>query len=186
MAAAIQALSLFFSSFVIALAVQWKLSLITMSIIPAMFLITGALIPIDIKYEAQITQLYSTAGVLAQEAFSSIKTVHAFWAHDKIVQKYDEYLTKAHKIGKRRSPLWGTVFSSEYCITLAGTALAFWQGTRMYRDGEIENVGKVLTVVLSVTIGATAVSIIAPQLLALTTAASVSFKTFQVAVVLFC
>jgi ATP-binding cassette subfamily B (MDR/TAP) protein 1 len=174
LATAVQAVSLFFSAFIVALAIQWKLSLITMSIIPPIFIINGALVPIDVRYETRIVRIYSRAAVLAQEALSSIKTVHAFWAHDKIVRKYDEFLTEAHKVGFKRGPLWGALFAGEYFCVRAGTALSFWQGASMYRSGEIPNVGTVFTVVLSVTIGATAISMIAPQLLALSAASSVS------------
>ncbi|CZR52634.1 related to multidrug resistance protein [Phialocephala subalpina] len=180
LATAVQALSLFFSAFIVALAVQWKLSLITMSIIPAIFIINGVLVPIDVRYESRIVRIYSRAAVLAQEALSSIKTVHAFWAHDKIVQKYDEFLSEAHKIGLKRGPLWGAMFAGEYFCVRAGTSLSFWQGASMYRSGEIPDVGTVFTVVLSVTIGATAISMIAPQLLALSAASSAAAELFSI------
>ncbi|KAF2717520.1 putative ABC transporter [Polychaeton citri CBS 116435] len=174
----IQGLSLFFSAFIIALAVQWKLSLIVMSIVPAIFVVTGACIAADAIQETRITKIYSRAAVMAQDAISSIKTVHAFWAHHKIVERYDESLEAAHQVGKKKSPIYGVLFSTEYFLVLSGTALAFWQGYRMYRSGEIADVGTVITVVLSVIIGSTAMSMVAPQIQSITNAASAAAELF--------
>lgn len=125
-------MSLFFSGFIIALAVQWKLALIIMSIIPAILIVVSVCIAVDAGHESQITSIYSKAAVSAQEAISSIKTVHAFWAHEKMVEKYQAYLDAARKIGKKKSPNYGILFSTEWFFVLSGTALAFWQGFRMY------------------------------------------------------
>jgi ATP-binding cassette, subfamily B (MDR/TAP), member 1 len=140
-----QALSLFFSSFIVALSVQWKLSLITMSIIPAIFGVTGACIAIDAPQEARIVRIYSRASVLAQEAISSIRTVHAFWAQKKMAQKYNEYLQQAHTEGNKKSPNFGVLFSTQYFCVYSAIALSFWQGFRMYQSGEIGQVGQVFT-----------------------------------------
>jgi ATP-binding cassette, subfamily B (MDR/TAP), member 1 len=175
-----QGLSMFFSSFIVALAIQWKLALIVMSIVPAILLVTSTCIAFDAIYEAKITKIYSKAAVLAQEAISSIKTVHAFWAHDKIVEKYDVHLKEARRIGRAKSPIYATLFSTEWFFVLSGTALAFWQGFRMYASGEIPDVGTVINVVLAVTIGATSMSTIAPQIQAITNAASAASELFSI------
>jgi ATP-binding cassette subfamily B (MDR/TAP) protein 1 len=153
LASIVQGFSLFFSSFIIALSVQWKLALICMSIIPALVISIGACLTIDAMQEARIMRFYSTAAVLAQDAISSIRTLHAFGAQDKIVDKYDEYLQLAAKEGKKKSPNWGVLFSTETFFVYCATALAFWQGYRMYRWGEIDDVGTVFTVVLAISIG---------------------------------
>ncbi|RMZ82397.1 hypothetical protein DV737_g2060, partial [Chaetothyriales sp. CBS 132003] len=175
-----QGLGLFFSSFIIALAMQWKLSLIIMSIVPAIFLVTGGCIAIDAIQEARLIRIYSRAAVMAQEAISSIKTVHAFCAQQKLADKYDTFLLDAQKEGKKKSPNYGVLFSTEYFLVLAGTALAFWQGFRMFQSGEIVNVGTVFTVVLSVTLGATAISLIAPQIQSITNASSAAAELFAI------
>lgn len=63
---------------------------------------------------------------------------------------------------------------------MSGTALAFWEGFRMFRSGEIDNVGTVFTVVLSVTIGATSVMLVAPQLQSITNASSAASELFSI------
>ena len=180
LATTVQGLSLFFSAFIVALSVQWKLSLIVMSVIPAIFLVVGGCIATDAPVEAKITRIYSRASVVAQDAISSIKTVHAFWAYDKICAKYLEHLDEAHDVGWIKSPIYATLFSTQYFLILSATALAFWQGFRMFLSGEIESVGPVLTVVLSAAIGATAMSSIAPQIQSITNASSAAAELFAI------
>lgn len=175
----VQGLSLFFSSFVIALAVQWKLALITMTIIPALFLIVGVCISVDAVCEAKITKFYSQGAVLAQDAISSIRTIHAFGAHEKIVGKYDEFLKAARHEGRKKSPIYGILFGAQNFLVLCATALSFWQGYRMYRSGEIGDVGTVFTVVLSVTIATTSIALIAPQQQSIANAASSATELFE-------
>lgn len=141
----VHTLSMFFSSFIVALTIQWKLSLIVMSTIPAIFIITGICLVVETKQESKILRLYSRAGVLAQEALSSVRTIHAFNSQSKMSKKYDEYLEKAEKIGRTKAPNWGVLFSTEYFFVYAAIALAFWQGYRMYASGEISEVGTVFT-----------------------------------------
>ncbi|OAP63660.1 hypothetical protein AYL99_02887 [Fonsecaea erecta] len=176
----IQGLSMFLASFVVALARQWKLALITMSVIPAIFIVTGICIAIDAVQEARVIRIYSRAAVLAEEVLSSIRTVHAFYAQKKMVQRYDTFLQEAHKEGNKKSPNYGVLFSTQYFCVYSAIALSFWQGFRMYRSGEIANVGEVFTVVLSVTIAATAISSIAPQIQAVTNASSAASELFSI------
>lgn len=50
----VQGFALFLSAYVVALAVQWKLALITMSIVPAMVLCIGGAVALDAPIEARI------------------------------------------------------------------------------------------------------------------------------------
>jgi ATP-binding cassette subfamily B (MDR/TAP) protein 1 len=176
----VMGISLFFSSYIVALAVQWKLALITMSIVPAIVLITGGCIGMDMPIEARITRIYSQAATLAQDAIGSVKTIHAFGAQEKLVGWYDEYLQTAHDEGKKKSLLYGVLFCGQTFLVMSGTSLAFWQGFRMFQSGEIENVGTVLTVILSVTLGATSVLLIMPQIQAITNASSAATELFTI------
>ena len=175
----ISALSMFFSSFIVALSVQWKLSLITMSIIPVLLIVTGVCIMIDSIQETRITKIYSRAASHAQETLSSMRTVQAFWAQKKMVARYDEFLQQAHTEGKKKSPNYGILFSTEYFCVYSAIALAFWQGYQMYRAGDAD-VGQVFTVLFSVEIAATSASMISPQITGLVNAASAASELFSI------
>jgi ATP-binding cassette subfamily B (MDR/TAP) protein 1 len=173
-------LALFISSFVVALTVQWKLALIVMSVIPAVALIVGPCISVIVKYEIQTTKLHSAAAVIAQDAISSIRTIHAFTAQKKFVKDYDAKLHTARDLGAKESPFVGGMLGSQSFIVTSGTALAFWQGYRMYQSGEIASVGTVMTVVLSVTLGTTSLQLIGPQIQAITSAAAAAAELFEI------
>lgn len=136
---------MFCSAFIVALTVQWKLALITFSIVPVIFLVTGSCIGIDAPQEARIVRIYSQASNIAQETISSIRTVHAFWARAKMVKLYDELLQQAHTEGNKKSPNYGVLYSVEYFCVYCGIALCFWQGFRMFQSGEVANAGQVFT-----------------------------------------
>ncbi|KAL8784942.1 MAG: hypothetical protein Q9213_003684 [Squamulea squamosa] len=176
----VQALSQFSSAFIVALAVQWKLSLITLTIVPVIFLVTATCIAVDAPQEARIVRIYSQASNMAQETISSIRTVHAFWARAKMVKKYDEFLQQAHTEGNKKSPNYGVLFSVEYFCVYSGIALCFWQGFRMFQSGEVEDAGQVFTVVFAALIASTSVSTVAPQITAFTNAAAAASELFSV------
>jgi ATP-binding cassette subfamily B (MDR/TAP) protein 1 len=141
----IQGTSTFFAAFIIAFVVQWKLTLITMAIVPTIMIIISICVVIDVKQEGRILPIYAEAGQLAEEVISSMKTVHAFWASPCLSEKYLGLLKEAKKEGMKKSPNFGVLFSIEYFSIHAGYALAFWQGVRMYASGEIQNSGDVVT-----------------------------------------
>jgi len=64
----VQGISLFFSAYIVALAVQWKLALITMSIVPAIVLVIGGCLSFDAPLEARIVS--SRASVVEGERVS--------------------------------------------------------------------------------------------------------------------
>ncbi|KAL3467823.1 P-loop containing nucleoside triphosphate hydrolase protein [Aspergillus heterothallicus] len=176
----VQGLSMFFASFIVAISVQWKLALITMSVIPAMFVAIGICLAIDAPIEASIGRAYSNGASLAQEALASIKTVHAFSAQESIIQRYDTYLAEAHQYGKKKIIPYGIMSGLIYFCIFSGNALAFWQGYRMYLSGEIGAVGDVFTVVMSTVIASTSINIFFPQIAVVATAVAAASEFFRI------
>ena len=137
----IQGVSTFVSAFIIAFIVQWKLALITISIVPTILIAVGICVGIDAKNEDQLLPIYSRAGQLAEEVFSTIRTVHAFWLHPLLSRKYDKVLGEAMDVGMKKSPNYAVLFSTEFFCVYCGYGLAFWQGIRMFARGEIKQSG---------------------------------------------
>lgn len=63
---------------------------------------------------------------------------------------------------------------------MSGTALAFWEGFRLFQSGEVRDVGTIITVILSVTLGATSVILVLPQIQAITNASSAATELFSI------
>lgn len=123
---------------------------------------------------------YAQAGQLAEEVFSTVRTVHSFWLIEHLSEKYQKILSNAMEVGRKRSPVYGAMFSIEFFCIYSGYALAFWQGIRMYTRGEITESGQVFTVILAVVAAAVALSTIAPQLIAIGKASSAAEDLFKV------
>ncbi|PLB53566.1 P-loop containing nucleoside triphosphate hydrolase protein [Aspergillus steynii IBT 23096] len=176
----VQGLAMFFSAFIVALSAQWKLALIAMSVIPLMFLVFAVCMGFSAGIEANITRTYSDGAALAQEVLSSVRTIHAFWAQSRMTSNYDRYLTLAHNHGKRKTVATGVLASTTYFCVYSGNALAFWQGNRMFQNGEIETAGKVITVVLTILMASSAMGLVFPQLESITHAAAAASELFQI------
>lgn len=178
----VQAIAIFISAIVIALVKQWKLTLITITIAPVILFVIGLTVGMDAVLETKILEIYSQAGSLAEDVFSSVRNVHAFWMRPKLVEKYNGYLEKAHELGNKKSPLWGFMYCVEFFCIYAGFALAFWRGVHMYAEGEIDDPGVIITVLFSVVVAATSLTQISPYFQAFanaTSAAAALFKTID-------
>ncbi|KAK2731944.1 hypothetical protein FQN55_004419 [Onygenales sp. PD_40] len=174
----IQAASTFFAAFVVALVTYWKLTLIAICIIPVMLGVMGVCISIDARQERTILGFYSKASSLAEDAFSSVKTVQAFWAQPRLSRTYNEYLQLAHNEGKKKSPNYGVIFSVEFFCIYAAYGLIFWQGVRMLARGEVHDSGTVVTVLFSVIIASSGISQFMPHAMAFAKAASAAAELF--------
>ncbi|KAF1997764.1 P-loop containing nucleoside triphosphate hydrolase protein [Amniculicola lignicola CBS 123094] len=175
----IQGISTFASAFIIAFAVQWKLAFITVSIVPAIIIVVGICIGQDMKLENVILALHGKTGLLAEEVFSTVRTVHAFWLNPLLSSRFDALLADAMKVGNKKSRVYAVLFSFEFFCVYAAYGLAFWRGIRMYVSGEIKESGDVFTVILAVIVAATAMSTIAPAIQAITKASSAAEELFK-------
>lgn len=100
---------------------------------------------IEAGLETKILEIHAQANSFAEGVLASARTVHAFEMRSRLVKKFDGYLTEAHQVGNKISPLFGILFSSEYCIIYLGFGLAFWQGVHMLGRGEIQTSGEIFT-----------------------------------------
>lgn len=141
----IQAIASFVTAFVVAFAAQWKLTLVILAIVPLNVGVTVACVARDTWLERRMFGIYGESGSLAEEAVASIRTAHAFWAFSSLVQRFEAILDRAKRIGDKKSIVYAILFPVEFFCVIAGYALAFWQGMRMYSTGEIRSPGTVVT-----------------------------------------
>ncbi|RDW74379.1 ABC transporter ATP-binding protein [Aspergillus mulundensis] len=174
-----QGISAFITAFIIAFVVQWKLTLICLCIAPATLVVNGVAGGFMGVYENQILEINSKANAFSESVLSSVRTAHAFEIRDRLVDKFDEYLSSAHRIGSKLSIIFGVFFSAEYCIVYLGYGLAFWQGIRMLSGGEIVEPGGIFTVIMSVIIAATQLTMLAPYMVDFTRSATAASKLFE-------
>lgn len=141
----VQGISTFVTAFVVAFAVQWKLTLITICIAPVILVVTAICGSIYVQQENMVMEVNAKAGAMAEEILSSMKTVHAFSAFPKLSAKYDAFLQHAKRLGLKQSFNFAVFYSAEFFCVYAGYGLAFWQGVRLYAKGEIREPGGIVT-----------------------------------------
>ncbi|PLB50050.1 multidrug resistance protein 1, 2, 3 [Aspergillus steynii IBT 23096] len=174
-----QGIAAFITAFIIAFVVQWKLTLICLCIAPATLVVNGVAGGFMGGYENQILEINSKANAFSESVLSSVRTAHAFEIRDRLVGRFDEYLTRAHEIGSKLSIIFGVFFSAEYCIVYLGYGLAFWQGIRMLSRGEIVESGGIFTVIMSVIIAATQLTMLTPYMVDFTRSATAASMLFR-------
>lgn len=139
----VQGLAAFVSAFVLAFVTQWKLTLICCCIAPAMLLVMGISSTIEASIETKVLKVQAQAGSFAESILSSARTIHAFGLRARLVEDLDKFLQESRRLGNKKSPLFGCLFSAEYCIIFAGYGLCFWQGIKMLARGEVDESGDV-------------------------------------------
>jgi len=168
----------FLGAFILSFITQWKLTLIASSIVPVLLGTMGVISALEATLETKILRSHAQAGAFAEGVLANIRTIHAFEIRSRLVAKHGQYLNEALKMGYKKSPLYGALFSIEYFLVFAGFALAFWRGMNMLNNGEIIDPGDIFTVLLSVTIGAASLTGIAPHFLSFSRAATAARELF--------
>lgn len=77
---------------------------------------------------------YGIAGAIAEEVFSSIRTVIAFGGQRKEIQRYNDKLVFARDINIKRSFFSGFGFGLLWFFIYGSYALAFWYGVGLVID----------------------------------------------------
>jgi ATP-binding cassette subfamily B (MDR/TAP) protein 1 len=131
-----------------------------------------------VKYSKQSLESYALGGSIAEEVISSIRNAVAFGTQDKLARQYDEHLANAEKYGYRTKFVLGIMVGGMFMIIYLNYGLAFWMGSRFLVDGEI-GLSSILTILMSIMIGAFSLGNVAPNIQAFTTAISAAAKIFN-------
>nr|QUF59436.1 ATP-binding cassette transporter Abcb1-3 [Brachionus angularis] len=156
---AIQYVSTFLVAVIISLVKGWKLTLVILSISPLLFCssflftkLTGILTSNELKS-------YASAGAVAEEVFSAIRTVFAFNGVKREHKRYEDKLDEAKIIGIKKGFVNGIMMGSLWLVINSSYALGFWYGWKLSeqkdsKTGEPEyTIGKILLVFFNIIIG---------------------------------
>ncbi|KAF1990515.1 P-loop containing nucleoside triphosphate hydrolase protein [Aulographum hederae CBS 113979] len=117
---------------------------------------------------------------VAEEVFSSIRTIRSLEAEGKLSAKYNGSLQQATAIAWSRLPIVGTQVGS-YMFALYGAyALAFWYGMHLYAKHETKSSGAVITALFSIMIGVNAFSELATYLSAFSKVRSAGMELIKI------
>ncbi|KAI3499501.1 hypothetical protein L1887_35302 [Cichorium endivia] len=118
---------MFMTTELAAMYLCWRLAIVTL---PAMFLLIlpgvvyGNLLA---KNEEKLQEAYGVAGGIAEQAFSSIKTVHSYVGEERMVRRFSTALGPTITLGIKQGLFKGMVFGS-FGILFAVFALVSWYG----------------------------------------------------------
>lgn len=172
------AVATFITAFVIGFIKSWKLTLILSATVFAITAVMGGGSSFIIKYNKQSLESYALGGSVAEEVISSIRNATAFGTQDKLARQYDDHLKEAEKWGFKVKFVLAIMLGFMFLIIYLNYGLAFWMGSRFLVDGEI-SLSSILTILMSIMIGAFSLGNVAPNAQAFTTAISAAVKIFN-------
>ncbi|KAL4584858.1 hypothetical protein LXL04_009468 [Taraxacum kok-saghyz] len=118
---------MFITTELTAMYLCWRLAIVAL---PAMFLliVPGAVYGnFLVKNEEKLQEAYGVAGGIAEQAFSSIKTVHSYVGEERMMSRFSTALQPTLTLGIKQGLLKGMVFGS-FGILFAVFALVSWYG----------------------------------------------------------
>lgn len=172
------AISTFVTAFVIAFIKYWKLTLICSSTVFAIVFTMGLGSSFIIKYNKQSLASYALGGTVAEEVVSSIRNTTAFSTQDKLARQYDIHLKEAEKWGLKLKISLAIMIAVMMGVVYLNYGLSFWQGSRFLVKGEM-TLSDVLTIMMSIMIGAFSLGNVAPNAQAFTTSVAAASKIFH-------
>eukprot|EP00127_Corallochytrium_limacisporum_P006780 Clim_evm50s235 gene=Clim_evmTU50s235 len=132
----IQGLATLFAGLVIAFVSSWRLTLFTLALMPAL-LITGTLFTKSaVKSVEEGLGEYGGAGALAEQVFYSIRTVAAFGAEQKEIDRYKSKLVVARKAGIKKALYNGLGFGSVMLVMFVIYGAVFYYASRLIKEGK--------------------------------------------------
>ncbi|OAP62935.1 hypothetical protein AYL99_02162 [Fonsecaea erecta] len=163
-ATAFQSISMLVTAFAIAFIKSWRLTLVIAAIVPYMVLTTGLLSLLDARIEAQMRTTYVKASGMVEEWLSSVLTITALGAADKVTAQYKQVIERNKIFGIKRGPIEASIFGNMWFAVHSGYALALYYGVRLLNRDEIENGGALITVLMAIVIGSSSMGLVAPSL----------------------
>ncbi|RIB29019.1 P-loop containing nucleoside triphosphate hydrolase protein, partial [Gigaspora rosea] len=142
----------FFASFIIAVIISWKMTLVMSYLI---FLLVSVSVLMNIYgaiFSRRISDFNSCAGIIAEEAISTIRTAVAFGAQKKLSNLYDAYLDDARKEGLKKALMNGCALGLMFLGVYTAYSLAFWFGSIMIGNHELTS-GQVTNVFFEILVG---------------------------------
>ncbi|KAI6239003.1 Multidrug resistance protein pgp-3 [Aphelenchoides fujianensis] len=159
----VQAIACQVAGIVVGFILSWQMSLIMIFVVPFVVLtIWGSARSVKHALRKQMNA-YGSAGAVAEEVLSGIRTVAAFNAQTFEIDRYSKHLARGCRSGLRKA-LWTALFSGLYLIILfVSMGLAFWFGANLVLAGHATP-GTIFSVFWAVLIGALRLGQAVPQM----------------------
>uniref|UniRef100_A0A7S3GJN5 ATP-dependent transporter ycf16 n=1 Tax=Palpitomonas bilix TaxID=652834 RepID=A0A7S3GJN5_9EUKA len=179
MALLIEMLARFVISMILAYIRGWQLALVMMVVVPFIGASTYIFTKVFGTFAVKTFAAYATAGAIAQEVLSSVRTVASFSGQDKESKRYDSKLGAAEKAGIRMALASSTSAGIINFIAFVANSIAFFAGAYFVNSGVMGG-GDVLGVCFTVIIGSFALGQAAPSITGIFESAAAAHRIFAV------
>ncbi|XP_044268848.1 ATP-dependent translocase ABCB1-like isoform X3 [Tribolium madens] len=120
--------TIFVTGIVMGLVLGWELALICLISLPVSFAVAFLISWLSTKFSKQELEAYATAGAIAEEVISSVRTVVAFDGQEKEFERYEKNLEAAKTNNIRKNLFSGLSNAVMWFFVFASYALSFWYG----------------------------------------------------------
>jgi ATP-binding cassette, subfamily B (MDR/TAP), member 1 len=169
----------FFAALVVGFIKNWKLTFVMISVIITMVVAMVGISKLMVRFKQRSMEFSGIGATIAEEVFSSIRNATALGTQERLAQEYDGFLAKAEVWGFRMRVVMGAMLGLMIGIILCAYALAFWEGSRLFVDGQL-TIGQILTVLLAMMMGSGQLGQVAPHLQAFASASATAGPIFSV------
>ncbi|EMS62269.1 ABC transporter B family member 4 [Triticum urartu] len=174
----IQLLSTFFGGFIVAFVRGWLLTLVMLSSIPPVA-VAGAIVSrmmttLSTKMQAK----YGDAGDIVEQTIGTIRTVVSFNGEKQAITTYNKFIRKAYESARREGAVSGLGVGSIMAILFCSYGLAVWYGSKLIVDRGY-NGGIVITIIMSVMVGAMSLGQAAPSITAFAQGQGAAYRMFK-------
>lgn len=170
--------SRFLAGFAIGFVRVWQISLVTLSIVPAIALAGGIYAYVATGLIARVRKSYIKAGEIAEEVIGNVRTVQAFVGEEKAVKSYKAALLKTYKYGKKGGVAKGLGLGSLHSVLFLSWALLVWFTSIVVHKG-VANGGESFTTMLNVVIAGLSLGQAAPDISAFLRARVAAYPIFS-------
>ena len=170
--------SMFFAAIIVGFIRSWKLALIMLSATVALVLMMGVNGKNMKVNQTLAINEYATAGTLAEEVISSSRNVAAYGTQKRLEERYKVYLKRAANYDFKAKFWLSSMIAGMMFVMNMQYALAFWQGDRFLKSGEL-GVAQILTVVMSAMIAGISIGHNLPHIAAFGQAIAAATKVFN-------
>ncbi|KXN70088.1 multidrug resistance protein 1 [Conidiobolus coronatus NRRL 28638] len=168
----------FLCGFIIAFCTDWRLSLMLLTLVPfVVFVVTGMMI-VGLKFSTKSLDKYSSAGTIAEECISTIRTITSFNLQNRMSKRYQTGLVEGEKWSIKSTRIFALGVGAIFFILYCGYALAFFYGARLVA-WELSTPENIIQVFFAIMMGSYALSSIGPYVQSVMKAQGAAAKLYQ-------
>ncbi|KAI6222555.1 Multidrug resistance protein 1A [Aphelenchoides besseyi] len=159
-----QQIAAFFSGFIVGFFYNWQMALVMMLFTPFLALANAWMGRRTASRVQEEQARYAIAGAIADQTFSSMRTVLSCNGQFVELERYEKALEDGRKTGLLKYMYMGIGFSVTFIIMYTSYAVAFWFGSLLVVWDPTFDRGAVFTVFFAVMSGSTALGTALPHL----------------------